>query len=74
VSCAGSGGKIACDSKIPPLACCYNPEMFMRAVVAIALFGLAGATVILAQDRIKEMPGYDQFTKMQPLINGSVTP
>ncbi|MGA7234582.1 MAG: hypothetical protein WBY44_02810, partial [Bryobacteraceae bacterium] len=48
--------------------------MSMRAFIATALLGLAGATVALAQDRIKEMPGYDQFTKMQPQINGSVTP
>src|SRR5580704_8838075 len=48
--------------------------MFMRAVIATALLGLAGATVMLAQDRIKDMPGYDQFTRMQPQINASVTP
>jgi dipeptidyl-peptidase-4 len=46
----------------------------MRAFIATALLGLAGATFLLAQDRIKEMPGYDQFTRMQPQINGSVTP
>src|SRR5215475_13337750 len=52
---------------------CYNPEMSTRALIATALLGLAGAAVVLAQDRIKEMPGHDQFTKMQPQINGSVT-
>src|SRR3984957_16707643 len=46
----------------------------MRKFIAITLLGLAVATVMLAQDRIKEMPGYDQFTKMQPQINGSVKP
>jgi hypothetical protein len=29
---------------------------------------------VRAQDRIKDMPGHDQFTKMQPQITGSVTP
>ena len=48
--------------------------MSMRALIATALLGLAGATVVPAQDRIKEMPGHDQFTKMQPQITGSVTP
>jgi dipeptidyl-peptidase-4 len=46
----------------------------MHALIATVLLGLAGATAVLAQDRIKEMPGHDQFTKMQPQINGSVTP
>jgi hypothetical protein len=44
----------------------------MHALIATALLGLAGATLVLAQDRIKEMPGHDQFTKMQPQINGSM--
>ena len=46
----------------------------MRAFIATILLGLAGATVVPAQDRIKEMPGHDQYTRMQPQINGSVTP
>jgi dipeptidyl-peptidase 4 len=48
--------------------------MSTRALIATALLALAGVTAVLAQDRIKEMPGYDQFTRMQPQINGSVTP
>jgi hypothetical protein len=61
-------------SEILALSCCYNPAMPMRALIVTALLGLAGATVVLAQDRIKETPGHDQFTNMQPQINGSVTP
>ncbi len=48
--------------------------MFTRARIATALLGIVGATVVLAQDRIKDLPGYDQFTKMQPQIGGSITP
>jgi dipeptidyl-peptidase-4 len=37
-----------------------------------AIIILAGITFTVAQDRLKEMPGYDQYTKMQPLISGSI--
>ncbi len=43
------------------------------------LFGLvvAGATValatpVVAQDRLKSMPGYEQYTRMAPQLNGTV--
>ncbi len=43
------------------------------AVAMIAIIALAGLiTITTAQDRIREMPGYAQYTKMQPLINPSV--
>lgn len=42
------------------------------AVMLCAIIILAGITFTVAQDRLKEMPGYDQYTKMQPLIGGSI--
>jgi dipeptidyl-peptidase-4 len=41
------------------------------AIVAITLIVFAVA-YSGAQDRLKAMPGYDQYTKMQPLISGAV--
>ncbi len=41
------------------------------AIVAITLIAFAVA-YSGAQDRLKAMPGYDQYTKMQPLISGAV--
>jgi hypothetical protein len=43
--------------------------MSRRALIAKALLGLACVTVLSARDRIRAMPGYDRFTKMQPLIS-----
>jgi dipeptidyl-peptidase-4 len=37
-----------------------------------AVIVLLGVATTGAQDRLKAMPGYDQHTKMQPLLNGSV--
>ena len=39
-------------------------------LIAIAL--LAAVTFGLAQDRLRGMPGYDQYTKMQPLIGAAI--
>jgi dipeptidyl-peptidase-4 len=36
------------------------------------LLALACPTALLAQDRLKSMPGYDQYTRMAPQMNGSV--
>jgi dipeptidyl-peptidase-4 len=41
------------------------------AIAAITLIAFAVA-YSGAQDRLKTMPGYDQYTKMQPLISGAV--
>ena len=45
-----------------------------RTVIVTILAAAAAATSLLAQDRLKLMPGYDQFTKMQPQLNGAVVP
>jgi len=37
-----------------------------------AAIALVTITVSVAQDRIREMPGYDQYTKMQPLLSGAI--
>jgi len=42
------------------------------AIVTAGLIVLLGIAYAGAQDRIKAMPGYDRFTKMQPLINTAV--
>jgi len=41
-------------------------------LILTAIIVLAGLTCIPAQDRINGMPGYEQHSKMQPLIPGSV--
>ncbi len=44
-----------------------------RAAGVLTVAGLAAAVVSLgAQDRLKTMPGYDQFTKMQAAMQGGV--
>src|SRR5437660_1613756 len=39
---------------------------------AAILFSLALGMSAEAQDRLKTMPGYDQYIRMQPLINSAV--
>lgn len=47
----------------------------MNRTFVVTLCGVAAvATGVLAQDRLKLMPGYDNFTKMQPQLSGVVTP
>src|SRR6267142_2382636 len=47
----------------------YRRAMVLVVTAAAVVFGMAR---IGAQDRLKSMPGFDQYTKMQPLINGAV--
>jgi dipeptidyl-peptidase 4 len=42
------------------------------AIIFGAMIVLAGITYILGQDRLREMPGYDQYSKMQPLIGSAI--
>ncbi len=42
------------------------------AIVFGAMTVLAAITFTVAQDRLRGMPGYEQYAKMQPLISGSV--
>jgi len=41
-------------------------------LLLVSIFILASVTVANAQDKIKNMPGYDQYQKMAPQIRGSV--
>lgn len=43
-----------------------------RVVVAVVGVLLATATSVRAQDRLKAMPGYDQYQRMAAQVNGSV--
>ena len=45
-----------------------------RIVLVTVLAAAAAATSVLAQDRLKLMPGFDQYTKMQPQLQGAVVP
>ncbi len=42
--------------------------------LALPAFIAAGSVALLGQDRLKTMPGYDQFQKMSKEIAGAVTP
>ncbi len=42
------------------------------AMLLIAIIALTALTCVLAQDRLREMPGYEQYAKMQPLIGSAV--
>ena len=46
----------------------------MKRLVLVSAFAAMAVTGLLAQDRLKLMPGYDNFTKMQPQLTGTVTP
>lgn len=53
----------------------YVPLPFVMRTALVTLFAAAAAvTTLVAQDRLKLMPGYEHFTKMQPLISGAVVP
>ena len=41
-------------------------------VLTGAVIALITITFSAAQDRIKDMPGYEQYTKMQPLLSGAI--
>lgn len=45
-----------------------------RTLLVTVLAAAAAATSLMAQDRLKLMPGYEQFTKMQPQLTGTVVP
>lgn len=45
-----------------------------RTLAVTVIAAAAAATSLLAQDRLKLMPGYDQYTKMQPQLTGTVVP
>lgn len=52
----------------------YRLARMKRTLFVTALAAAAAATSLMAQDRLKLMPGYDQYTKMQPQLNGAVVP
>lgn len=45
-----------------------------RTVLVTVLAAAAAVTTVVAQDRLKLMPGYEHYTTMQPKINGAVVP
>jgi dipeptidyl-peptidase-4 len=46
----------------------------MKRILLVTFLAAAAASTLMAQDRLKLMPGYDQYTKMQPQIQGAVVP
>ncbi|TAK14313.1 MAG: hypothetical protein EPO35_09540, partial [Acidobacteria bacterium] len=45
-----------------------------RTAMVTFLAAAAAVTTVVAQDRLKLMPGYEQFAKMQPQISGAIVP
>ena len=45
-----------------------------RTLFVTVLAAAAAVTSVMAQDRLKLMPGFDNYTKMQPQITGTVVP
>ena len=45
-----------------------------RTLFVTVLVAAAAVSSLMAQDRLKLMPGFDQYTKMQPQLQGTVVP
>ena len=45
-----------------------------RTIFVTVLAAAVAATTLMAQDRLKLMPGFDNYSKMQPQLTGTVVP
>ncbi|KAA3639377.1 MAG: S9 family peptidase [Bacteroidetes bacterium] len=49
-----------------------NIKFLSKCLLALLVISLSTVNISIAQDRLKEMPGYDQYKKVSPLIRSSI--